>query len=73
MIWVKQLNDHLWSVRRGAAIRLQLGVTRTRQNDLSGGNRQQMNSTTDNDPRRQFSFRLRRRMGRSNNTQGPLI
>ena len=35
----------LFDIRRGAAIRLQLGVTRTRQNDLSGRNRQQMNST----------------------------
>ena len=38
------------SIRRGAAIRLQLGVTRTRQNDLNGGNRQQMNSRTDKRP-----------------------
>ena len=28
----------LFDVRRGAAIRLQLGVNWTRQNDLSGGN-----------------------------------
>ncbi len=40
----------LFDVRPGAAIRLQLGVNRCRQSNLSGDNRQQMNSTTDKRP-----------------------